>query len=100
MLTVVTKQDLWWEERDVVKKHYESGTYMRFLDALKESKGTQNFHHEFVSASLVMNNLCSDSGEILFPTARGYDENLQIAHQKHLIDTLHDLIKAPANVQR
>ena len=94
MITVVTKQDLWWEHRDQVQKHYEHGTYNRCVESILQAKGAQGFHHEFVSVSLVANNLCTDSGEVVFPTARGYDENIQVAHQHKLMATLFALIKA------
>lgn len=31
LVTVVTKADLWWEDRNVVMKHYESGEYFKAL---------------------------------------------------------------------
>lgn len=31
LITVVTKADLWWDERDKVKAHYESGAYFKAL---------------------------------------------------------------------
>lgn len=31
MLTVITKADLWWNERDIVRKHYQSGEYRNAL---------------------------------------------------------------------
>jgi hypothetical protein len=93
MITVVMKQDLWWENRDQVKKHYEAGTYSRYLSNVREAKGNQNFRHVFVSCSLLMNNLRSDDGEVLFPTARGYDACIQSAHQKKVVDELHSLLQ-------
>ena len=48
MITVVAKQDLWYEHRDEVRAFYENGKYAETIGDLKGIKGAQNFQHEFV----------------------------------------------------
>jgi hypothetical protein len=47
LMTVVTKADLWWHEKDVVLKHYRSGKYFKSLGP------AQNCDHVVVSCSSV-----------------------------------------------
>jgi hypothetical protein len=73
LVTVVTKQDLWWHEKETVKSHYESGEYAKSLGDLLALKGSQNLTHEYLYASLVVQNLRDTEGNILMPNASGYD---------------------------
>ena len=89
MLTVVTKQDLWWKERATVQAFYEGGEYNSYINEIATNRGQQNFAHAYVSASLVINNLQTNDADILVPTAEGYDQNLQYANLFKLVDTIH-----------
>jgi hypothetical protein len=77
MLTLVTKQDLWWKDREVVKDYYENSEYNSVIDEIFKVRGTANFSHEYVSASLVIANFDSSSGERLVSNSEGYDQLLQ-----------------------
>lgn len=85
MLTVVTKQDLWWEQRDEVRKHYE-GPYAEAVDGLRQRVGAQNFTHKLWSVSLITKNLRDGEGQLLVPTARGYDAPLQLTNAQRLVE--------------
>ncbi|MFN7139669.1 MAG: hypothetical protein ACK4UN_10040, partial [Limisphaerales bacterium] len=81
MVTIVNKQDLWWNDRDSVKKHYANGKYSELIENLVHRLGTRKFQHEFLPVSLAVNNLSTSSGEIIKPTSAGYD---QLTHLRYL----------------
>jgi len=90
MITLVTKQDLWWDQRESVKQHYMEGEYNQFIEQIKHQRGSQNFAHEYLSASLVMSNMVTPQNEVLASTVAGYDQNIQFANLQKLnemIDT-------------
>lgn len=76
MLTLVTKQDLWWPDRDGVEAHYAEGQYNDMIEEIVKYRGLQNFHHEYRSVSLVPVNFRTGADEILAETAQGYDQTL------------------------
>lgn len=85
LITVVTKQDLWWSERTAVRRHYE-GPYAEAVTALRNRVGEQNFHHTLWSASLVAKNLRDGDGTLLVPTAQGYDQPTRRWHARRLAE--------------
>lgn len=89
-LTVVTKEDLWWLEREAVQKHYEEGEYKTILDRLYRGR---QFRHEFAYLSLRRENLKNAQEETPgVPTAPGYDDVLLYAHQEQALKVLKELI--------
>jgi energy-coupling factor transporter ATP-binding protein EcfA2 len=88
MITLVTKQDLWWNERSKVEDFYTKGQYNEFIERILHERGAQNFSHEYLSTSLVINNLVTGAGELLAPTTEGYDQNIQYAHLEKLLETV------------
>jgi hypothetical protein len=91
MITLVTKQDLWWDERDDVEAFYRDGRYGDIIRAIQAKRGARHFQHEYVSASLVLSNFVSGTGELLKRTTAGYDDHLKLAHQGQLLRVIHDL---------
>lgn len=71
MITMVSKQDLWWHDRTAVQKHY-AGDYSAKIAALEKRVGSANFQHEFAPVSFTQVNLTSD-GDALAEVNRGYD---------------------------
>jgi len=39
MITLVTKQDMWWDQRDRVKRHYTDGKYNDFIEHISSQRG-------------------------------------------------------------
>jgi GTPase Era involved in 16S rRNA processing len=91
MITLVTKQDLWWEHRDDVRAHYERGEYRQVIEEIANHRG-QHFHHEYLSMSLVLRNLTDDPGHLLVPTTGGYDVALQAGNQANVLRTITSFI--------
>jgi energy-coupling factor transporter ATP-binding protein EcfA2 len=85
MLTVVTKQDLWWKDRDQVAAFYERGNYNTYINDLRHKRGGNVFMHDYVPASLVLSNMETANHETLALTAEGYDQNLHRAYQHNLL---------------
>lgn len=98
-ITLVTKQDLWWNHRDQVKQHYENGDYEQIIQRICNKRGAANFTHEYRSASLVLENLISGTNELLIPTTAGYDQRLKYANFSKFITTIEDLFKVSLNVK-
>lgn len=91
MLTLVTKQDLWWDDRVAVQRQYETGPYGEVMNSIAGQRGNEGFVHEYLSASLVMQNFRSGSDELLARTTAGYDEAIQLANLTRLFDVVEQL---------
>ena len=88
MITLVNKQDLWWAERQAVRKHYMEGEYNALIEQIVKTRGAKHFAHEYLSSSIVISNFATSHGELLAPTTQGYDQTLQLVHLHRLIDTI------------
>lgn len=87
-ITLVSKQDLWWNDRISIQNHYENGDYNRIIEEIKVRRGQQNFTHHYMSASLFINNLRTNQGDLLIPVSEGYDQNIQYLHLNRLFETI------------
>lgn len=94
MITVVNKQDLWFHDRAAVKAHYENGRYAQLVAEFAARQGGMSFQHDFVPASLTMQNLMTPSMEMLKATAEGYDLGHHHASLGFLLNTLGDALEA------
>jgi hypothetical protein len=80
MLTLVSKQDIWWQDRDIVTKHYSDSDYNSTIKEILSTRGTANFSHEYVSTSLIINGFTSGTGEPLKSIASDYSQPLQFTN--------------------
>jgi len=87
MLTVVTKQDLWWNDRQNVNAYYTQGAYDAVIQEIYKQRGQQNFWHEYLSVAPVLSNFTSGAGEMLASNTGGYDQNIQYANLNMLLKT-------------
>ena len=69
MITLVTKQDLWWTQRNKVEDHYRKGEYNAVIEEIRNARGSVNFKHRYLSASLLPNAMRDGENEILISTA-------------------------------
>jgi hypothetical protein len=60
VLSLITKQDLWWRQRVDVEQHYRSGPYAHAFDEMVNASDGQRFRHE-----LVINNFRTGRDELL-----------------------------------
>jgi hypothetical protein len=92
MLTLVTKQDLWWDQRYEVRNIYESGVYADLINELRLHKGAANFSHYYVSASLNLLNFRTVDGKLLRATESGYDLALWVANFHNVLTQIKRMI--------
>ncbi len=76
-LTVVTKQDLWWERRQEADAAYCSGWWSDTLREVGTTRGEKAFRHETAFVCVVQANLEDPEGNVLFETTAGYDMGKQ-----------------------
>jgi hypothetical protein len=93
VLTLIAKQDLWWNETREVEKYYRQGEYGKELERMVAQQNSQRFRHEFCFASLVISNFKTAKGECLKPNVAGYDHQLQIETLRRLFETVDALRK-------
>lgn len=92
MISLVTKQDLWWDSKEGVSKHYQEGEYATLIGKLSEAHKAIGFRHEYCSASLHSQNFSAGEGEIIRKTVAGYDDALKYAHQMRLLQAITEFV--------
>jgi Fe-S cluster assembly ATPase SufC len=90
-ITLVTKQDLWWNDRLKIQDYYQKGEYENQIQAIRNKLGSSNFVHEYCSTSLVVENFVSGINELLLPTTQGYDERLKFANLRNFLNIIESL---------
>ncbi len=74
ILTLVTKQDLWWHECAEAESFYRAGEYGTIIDEVVGHLGQSRLRHEFAFTSLVISNFTTGRNEVLARTIAGYDQ--------------------------
>lgn len=92
MMTLVAKQDLWWEERSEVQKWYSEGPYGDVIREIKSERGERNFQHLLTSASFIIRNFVDGENNVLATKQGEYDEMHKLAHQQRLSKQVHELV--------
>jgi len=92
-LTIVTKQDLWWPERNEVESHYTTGKYNSIIHGIRAQKGNENFSHEYLSLSNLINNFRIGS-KVYKETTQGYDQLLQLRNLENVLIRVEEMIKS------
>lgn len=98
VITLVTKQDLWCNNRLEVNKHYVEGAYEQLIQNIRNQRGANNFIHEYRSTSLVMENFLSGDNELLIPTTQGYDQRLKVANFRYFLNAIESLFQISLSV--
>jgi hypothetical protein len=91
-VTLVLKKDLWWPDEKRVMKIYQTGPYAKALIDIAKKRGQKEFVHEYVSASLLIENLVSRKGTVLANTAEGFDSVKQLESLRDLTRAVSELI--------
>ncbi len=92
MVTLVTKQDLWWPDRRNVEAFYMQSAYAEAIEQIRSARGAANFQHEFLSCALVEQNLRMADGFLLAETAAGYDDPLRVANLSKVASAIEQII--------
>ena len=92
LVTLVTKQDLWWDQRHAARDHYTavSGPYEQSVAKIAAARG-QHFGHTCLSMAIEQLNLKTAAGELLATTAAGYDDPTQSANVDKFIRHLYEV---------
>ncbi len=77
LMTLATKQDLWWGSREDAQRFYTDGKWKELLTHVSSIRGAWRFRHEYCAVSLTLSNLTDPEGNVLFPTTAGYDMGSQ-----------------------
>lgn len=88
LLSLVTKQDLWWKKHSDVETHYRVGEYGVEIDNIIKKTNPKLFRHELCFASLTISNLISGANELLQPNTEGYDHARQASSLLNLFKTI------------
>jgi hypothetical protein len=90
VLSVTTKEDLWWPENADVQRHYLDGDYAAEIQKVLGQWGPGLFRHEHVFASLVISNFdtAREHRERLAQNTAGYDQGQQVQSLRRLLETL------------
>ncbi len=92
LITLVTKQDLWWDERTQVRQHYQNGEYGGLIEEIRRHKGDAHFSHDYASCALNLLNFRTQDGVVLKNTVSGYDKNLFVGNYNELIGKLRGIL--------
>ena len=92
LITLVNKQDLWWDDKIAVEKHYTEGTYNDLIAKIQGHRGNAAFRHLYLSTSTVINNFRLGS-ETLQPHCIDYDETRKFQHLTHFLSELTKMMK-------
>ncbi len=92
MLTLVNKQDLWWNKQKEVENFYKNGEYNAIIEDIVSSRGTNHFLHEYISCSLFSCNFQIGS-DFTKRTVEGYDEPLRRANYNNFVENLNSLLR-------
>lgn len=92
MITLVTKQDLWWRERESVVRHYQEGEYGARIADITAVKGSEEFVHMYFFVSLVPQNLTTRDGTKLAITTAGYDQPLRVKNLHEFLEGLNEML--------
>jgi hypothetical protein len=87
MLTVVAKEDLWWDKHSQVDRYYRTEKYGAELQKVIGKQDPKRFRHEFAFASLVISNFNTGKGDCLQPNVAGYDHQMQVESLRRLFQT-------------
>lgn len=87
LLSLVTKEDLWADDRSEAEKWLQE-EYAPRIAAIAQQKGTAHFRHEQVSASLVIGNYITKQSEVLQKNLAGYDHRRAVESIRRLLEVM------------
>jgi hypothetical protein len=91
VLTIISKQDLWWNKQKEAEQHYLQGEYKTLLRSVAQKVGDWRFRDELVMMSLIIRNLKTIAGERLQANVSGYDMQTMMHSIRQLLRVLNGL---------
>ncbi|MBN9523483.1 hypothetical protein J0H58_34050 [bacterium] len=92
LLSIVSKQDLWWSHHGEAEAHYQQGEYANATGEIARALGDRGFRHELAFLAMTLRNLETDAGERLVQTEAGYD-------MRRVKTGIHQLIRVLAELK-
>lgn len=89
IINLVTKEDLWWSDRQSVHRHYGEGPYGNAIREAISGSDASRLHVETVFASLVIANFVTGESEVLASTCSGYESTRRVESVKTLWKTIY-----------
>ncbi|MCH7479136.1 MAG: hypothetical protein IIA14_13685, partial [SAR324 cluster bacterium] len=77
LLSVITKEDLWFDAYDLGWQHYSAGEYNDTIEGIRNAIGTRSFRHELVTMSLLIKDFVTGRNELLASSSQQYDQGKQ-----------------------
>lgn len=87
LLSLLTKEDLWADDRPEVENWLQA-EYATRISGVAQQKGTAHFRHEQVSASLVIGNYVTKQGEVLQKNLAGYDHRRAVESLRRFLEVI------------
>jgi energy-coupling factor transporter ATP-binding protein EcfA2 len=91
-ITLVLKKDLWLKNERKTIRTYQEGPYGRLIAEIAKKRGRKEFVHEYLFASLLLENLVSRKGLVLARTAAGFDAAQQLESVRDLSRAIGELV--------
>lgn len=92
LLSVVSKEDLWVDDRQSLER-WLSDEYSTQVASIARQKGIATFRHELIPVSLVIGNFVTQSGEVLRKNTAGYDHKRSVESIRRLLEVI-DALRA------
>jgi energy-coupling factor transporter ATP-binding protein EcfA2 len=92
LMSLVTKQDLWYDEIDEVRQHYSKGPYSEVISDIRSVRPETTFRSELELVSLVISNLTAERDKILKKNVAGFDHRIQVQTLQALLNCIAQLI--------
>ena len=88
VLLLVTKQDLWWDDKDDVTKYYRSCEIAEAIQDLNTTRARRPLRFEVSAASLKIEALATKKGQVLVRNSGDYDQVKQTESVRQLKNVL------------
>ncbi len=100
VLFLISKQDLWWSERDKVRDYYQQGgVFDLALRKLQEQQEHKQLKIEFCNVCFRAENLETRNGTVMMPISKGYTDQERIGNLDKVLKVMNDMIRAKIRIK-
>jgi hypothetical protein len=97
VISVINKEDLWWDKKGHVIAHYSDGEYGNIIRSMQGHLGAARLHHEIIYLSMLIGSLTTGRQERLAANVAGFDSELQFQSIRQALNTLEAVQKWEAS---
>jgi hypothetical protein len=91
-ITLISKEDLWWDQRDEIYNIYKNGAYGELINELQSLKNIK-FSHRFCSVALHHESFVSGEHETLAKNSSTYNTEIREKNLLNFINSLEDFTR-------